>query len=351
MRAHQEPGLLRQSAAHNNNPGQSQGIALTPPSFQLNSNHAPIQRQGNAPTAIRDRATALQHLRQHFGVRDVRQGTTNDLIYSVHALRNYNRFPNVSRQQVAQLVQNLTIANSSFGSNPQHWQWLVNGFEHFNRVYGGTPNVQDIVLMHQQYELNRDANQNLRLVPKPNEGAFFSGGKMYIFDQVVNNGAGAWWPRGRSNPGTRGHMAPNRTAQQGIEENVVHELGHGMGEALVAASHTTLFTDYNRAVGWINVPQRGLGLYDIGANAVQRAIQNNQAPSRSFQIDASNWNNGNWIEQPISKYQTNDPGEDFAESVSAYANRRSLLQSRSPRRYQFIHSRRAQIRQALRQRT
>jgi hypothetical protein len=71
---------------------------------------------------------------------------------------------------------------------------------------------------------------------------------------------------------------------------------------------------------------------------VRDALQAGNEPPAQFLITKWNWNEGKWIEQPISQYSTTDPGEDFAEAVMAFLKFPQLLKDRSPRRFRFLET-------------
>src|SRR5437764_188114 len=65
---------------------------------------------------------------------------------------------------------------------------------------------------------------------------------------------------------------------------------------------------------------QGPQLFDAGVPAVRDALRRGQRPPVEFLITKYNWNLGKWIEQPISEYSTDNPGDDFAEAVMAFVN-------------------------------
>jgi hypothetical protein len=137
------------------------------------------------------------------------------------------------------------------------------------------------------------------------------------------------------------------TAQQGIGRVVTHELGHGLQEvahdpaAVGRAAGPLLMERYARAIGWRQVGSGGARewrLYDVGDPAVERALAGGGTPEEQYRITRDTWQRG-WHEQPISRYQVREgPFEDFPEAVMAYIANPTVLQQRSPHRYDFVRS-------------
>jgi hypothetical protein len=137
----------------------------------------------------------------------------------------------------------------------------------------------------------------------------------------------------RSSAAPAARRLPDRSA--GITYNIIHELGHGVGEA-ASNNGRQMFDRFNATVGWIGSPPV---LYDIGQADVQTAIANSTALPSQHIISSSRWNDLSVIEQPMSQYAVSGgPGEDFAESIAAYVQNPTVLEQRSPRRHQFIRS-------------
>jgi len=121
-----------------------------------------------------------------------------------------------------------------------------------------------------------------------------------------------------------------------IRQNIAHELGHGVAEAAMASQNLQTFRQYNAAVGWVGSPPE---LFDMGQQPVRDAIANNTPLPAQNKITPSRWNDPSVAEQPMTMYSViGGPGEDFAESVTAFIYQPSALQQRSPRRFNFIQT-------------
>lgn len=278
-------------------------------------------------------------MQQRFGVQSIRNGT---LAEQAASLTRHN-LPSAE-----DLLRPLWQPWNP-GSSAAIYQNIVDAFDRFQREFGAIPPVTEIKFFDMQYE--RDY-QTGALTPNPNVGADFGGTTMQVYRSATTRNFGL--PMGRStttpplNPpvavlGGRGTTpgAPiTLPLRQESEIRIItHELGHGVAQAAHRAN-PNIFNEYRLAVGWTlsNPPQ----LFDIGVPAVQTALQNNTTPPAQYQITIDNWNNPQWIEQPITSYMVTHPGEDFADAIMTYINNRPLLQNRSPHRFQFIDTRRSQ---------
>ena len=203
-------------------------------------------------------------------------------------------------------------------------------------------------------------------MPTPGTGADFGAGHLRVYRSGVASGAGGrkGIPIGRSTESGKyppvvaglggtgnepGAPIPLPTAGENTVRVITHELGHGLAEQAMAADQA-MFDQYRQAVGWADGR-----LFDVGIPEVRRALDAGAVPPHPIrvsrggrptvqptQITVESWNHPRWIEQPVSAYTvTGGPGEDFAEAVMAYINGRAVLAARSPVRFQFLQSHRA----------
>jgi hypothetical protein len=236
----------------------------------------------------------------------------------------------------------------------------LRAFEDFAQTFGGVPNVRQVIFFQQRYELN-DAHA---VQARPDVGASFGVGVLEIHQAVSrmqslptarSDVSGTYPPATgltyREEGTVPGAPLLIPTRAQSIERNIVHELGHGLAEA-VAGSIPALGLDpammrsYAWEVGWTSSALLGLtqpGLYDIGVPAVADAFRELRAPPVQYRITPERWNDPGWIEQPISRYMVSvSEGEDFAEAVRTFVEAPELLRQRSPHRYNFLEQHRAQ---------
>ncbi|BAZ37711.1 hypothetical protein NIES4101_36340 [Calothrix sp. NIES-4101] len=278
-------------------------------------------------------------MQQRFGVQSIRNGTFAEQAAS---LTRHNLPP-------ADDVLRPLWQPWNPGSSTTLYQNIVDAFDTFQREFGAIPPVSEIVFFNTYYE--RDT-QTGALTPNSDIGADFGGTTMRVYRSATTNNLGL--PMGRStttpppNPPvavlggrgtTPGAPIPLPSRQESEIRTITHELGHGVAQAAHRAN-PNIFNEYRLAVGWTlsNPPQ----LFDIGVAAVQTALQNNTTPPAQYQITRDNWNNPQWIEQPITGYMVTHPAEDFADAIMTYINNRPLLQNRSPHRFQFIDTGRSQ---------
>jgi hypothetical protein len=81
---------------------------------------------------------------------------------------------------------------------------------------------------------------------------------------------------------------------------------------------------------------------------VQAALQAGTVPPERYRITTGHWNDAGWVEQPVTEYTLARPSEDVAEAISMYVARPELLRQRSPRRFQFLDTRKAALQPHLR---
>jgi hypothetical protein len=235
------------------------------------------------------------------------------------------------------------------------YDWIVAAFDEFARRVGGVPPVQEVGFYDTDYGLDSTGT----LVPKPNVGADYGGGRMAIYRAVTTGrfplpigrsiAAGAYAPVGVAVGDIRGQSPgaplPLPTREQDVMRAISHELGHGLVETALTpraggpAADPTMMDDYRREVGWTagSSPM----LFDTGVPAVRTALASGTTPPATYQITEDNWNDPRWVEQPLTVYMVSAPWEDFPEAVMAYVNEPNLLLARSPRRYQFLYTRKA----------
>ena len=201
------------------------------------------------------------------------------------------------------------------------------------------------------FDVRYEVNKTTGLVEAdPSAGASFGHGQLTIYGAITKS---ASLPEGRSGvpfAGQQATLVPVASERQATERNIAHELGHGVAEMAVGSGKTGpdpgMLDDFRREVGWTSfrpatatsptVPER---LFDAGVSEVRAALQAGTEPPAQYLITKWNWNEGRWIEQPISQYSTTNPGEDFAEAVMAFLKVPQTLKQRSPRRYRFIETR------------
>jgi len=240
------------------------------------------------------------------------------------------------------------------GSSSMIYNYMVKAFETFGQSFGATPKVSKITFFKTAY--NRDPNTGI-ITPDGTAGASFGLTDLNIFEALTTLNHAI--PFARSITGKYAHApgivvtSPGSTPgapmavpsrSESVIRMIAHELGHGVQSAAMSlpdpksAPDTGMMDDYMSTIGWTKSPQK---LFDIGVPAVVQAISTGSTPPSQHEIKDSNWNHPKWVEQPMSRYSvTGGPGEDFAEAVMVYVTNPSLLKSRSPRRYGFIHNRR-----------
>lgn len=240
-------------------------------------------------------------------------------------------------------VQTGTFQDQAFGdmqqSNWQAWDpgassivynWIIDAFVNVEHVFGGLPQVKEIVFFAVRYERDNQGH----VVKDTTTGASYGLGRLTIYQSVK---------QGNRMLNLQGALE-SPTSEQAVERNITHELGHGIAETALnqrtdqpPGADPDLFKDYQRAVGWASDGK----LYDIQEQAVQDAFQNNALPPAEFQIKPENVATKTWKERPLTRYMATNPAEDFSEAIMAYINQPQRLQTLSPARYNFIHQRKA----------
>lgn len=304
-----------------------------------------IQKQSKQQTTTQSagmtRATFDQEVNTRFGITTVRNGTMQDQVLSV---QRYSRG--------ATLPTTIPGWQSwDPGSQSPQYDAILAGIQDLANAFGGIPPVNSITFYHDDYDF-----QGGNFVQQPNTGADYSAGILNIYHRFDR---GSSFPVARSTAqgnypavspvatGIQGSIPgapiPALTPHQSGRQTISHELGHGIAEAAHLAN-PNVFQDFNLAAGWHNGH-----LYDAGNIQVQSDLSQGNTPGVQYEITTANWNNPRWLEQPMSRYAVSGgQGEDFAESITAFAQVPSVLQARAPRRYAFIQSNIASWRAHLR---
>lgn len=213
------------------------------------------------------------------------------------------------------------------GSASEDYTSIIDGMEQMINGLGALPQVNTIIFFKIEYEPDTTTGVG---IPHANTGASFGAGELVVYEAFS----------GSTNPAAAISSAqgtPIRTQNRSgsISDTIIHELGHGVGEA-ASNNSPVMFQQYNAAVGWQGNPAV---LYDIGQPAVRAAIAAGTAIDAQYIITSARWNDATVSEQPMSRYAVQGgPGEDFAESIAAYITAPSVLRQRSPWRYQFINT-------------
>lgn len=289
-------------------------------------------------------AAAAARLRQRWGVTRVVEGTLADQAAALDRFRvGYFGSP-APRTDIQALLQAANWQAWSPASGSDLYVWLVEAFEQTEQTYGGVPAVQEIIFFQTDYTFLPPTAGGPALRPKPGTAADFGGGHMTIYQTGANAGVNPRLPSARSTPSGPAAMAtPDRRA--GFTFNIIHELGHGVVETVLGGPDPQMMAAYGAHVGW-----HGGRLYDGGVPAVQAAIAADHTPPVQHLITDRTWNDGRWVEQPISAYMATGLSEDFPEAIAAFAAQPALLRARSPRRHDFIAGRLSQFRPLLRRR-
>jgi hypothetical protein len=289
-------------------------------------------------------AGAAARLRQRWGVTRVVEGTLADQVAALDRFRvGYFGSP-APRTDIEALLQAANWQAWSPASGSDLYVWLVEAFEQFEQTFGGVPAVQEVIFFQTDYRFVPPAAGGPALRPKPDTAADFGGGHMTIYQTGANAGVNPRLASARSTPsGPAAMAAADRRA--GFTFNIIHELGHGLVETVLGGPDPQMMAAYGRHVGWF-----GGRLYDGGVPAVQADIAAGRTPPAQHLITSRTWNDGQWVEQPISSYMATDLSEDFPEAVAAFAAQPALLRARSPRRHEFLAGRLAQFRPLLRRR-
>jgi hypothetical protein len=230
-------------------------------------------------------------------------------------------------------------------SPPSGWATyrnILQGVAAFAAGFGGLPKIDEVVFYDAYYDV--DANGQ---VVTANVGADYGAGILRIFSTAVKADPR---PAGRSGvpyAGRQAALVPTTSEQAAVGRTIAHELGHGVLEAAIGAAKQgpdpEIINEYCLVAGWRQYrpatptsPAVKPRLFDAGVQQVRDALNDDKDPPEAYHIKTDHWNDGSWIEQPITKYSTTDPTEDFAESIMAYLKFPDVLKARSPRRFEFI---------------
>ena len=312
---------------------------------------APAPDAGSSQPAKTPLATFTATVSSRFGVNDVHVGTQSEQRASVTPGGALGTAPPTAT------LPNWQPWEPEAAAYPE----IIGAFDDAAKAYGGLPNVNTVVFFEVDYQWDSGSGAFVAL---PTTGASFSAGKLTVYHAASRRPP--MLPVARSDPSGRypdvvvgdkpGGGAPRRYASpaESIRRTIVHELGHGVQEAVIggaakAGPDPAMLADFALAVGWwppggATMPQ----LYDIQDPAVAAAIAKQQAPTKT-PITTSDWNDPKWGEQPISGYSLTGPFEDFAESFMAYVYASAVLKARSPVRWRFIDGRKAKWTPGLRQ--
>jgi hypothetical protein len=276
------------------------------------------------------RTTFDQEANTRFGITTIRIGTMREQIQEFmrtnHGITTPANLPNWQSWDP--------------GAQSPVYDSIIAGFSDFSTATGGIPPVTTINFFRVAYDpVNGVPAQNTRI------GAEYGGGILNIYYGFDNR---AFFPNARSAVGAQypaafggtvtqpagstGAPIPYLTQDLRARQTISHELGHGLMEAAYQAN-PNVFRDYGLAAGWHNGH-----LYDAGVGQVQTDLTGGTQPNAQYEITQANWNDPQWIEQPMSRYSLSGAHEDFAEAIAAYVQIPTVLQARSPGRYAFIHS-------------
>lgn len=277
-----------------------------------------------------DFATAVAR----FGVATVREGT----------LENQVELLNASGDGVGDVLTN-DIREHHFpwspwspGASSATYASIAAGLEDFGHAAGGLPPLEEIVFF--EYPIEPLTLEGRPRVRRGQAAAEFGDRKLLVYKNTELQARDKVVPTRRDRPGGAS-PAPRASQDEGVRRIITHELGHGLPQLAferardAGRANRLLVEEYKARVGWVG---RGdaAQLYDIGAPDVEQAVGRGEQPDPRFEITAERWDAG-WVEQPVSRYSVRGgPGEDFAEAVMAYVERPGSLQTRSPRRHEFV---------------
>ncbi len=294
-----------------------------------------VQRKGPATQTALTEAQARTELQTHWGVGRVDAGTIAD--QEQHMRTNSMQYFG-SPTPPANLGALLAAASWSTwkpAGTSSMWGDLVRAFQDLAKAFGGIPPVREVLFFKTDYVYDAAAPGGPALKASNQELASFGGGQYAIFEAATYQGTLMPLAQGKSVAGS-----PPPVGSRPVPFTLVHELGHGLVEAIQSQVDPDMLRKYQQEVGWFQGR-----LFDAGVQSVRTAIQNNTAPPSQYEITAANWSDAGWQEQPVSKYSLDGPWEDFPEAVAAYVRDPAMLLARSPRRHAFV----ARIAAALQQ--
>ena len=228
------------------------------------------------------------------------------------------------------------------GADSEVYDWILAAFVSLARSFGGVPSVQDLSF----YETDFKPDDHGVLVPDHDVLAEYGGGHMAIYHSAVTRATMNVRPTGRSTGATAAPLEA-LTAEAGVKDTVVHELGHGIVETALTshppanAPDPAFMSDYRREVGWTT--GEPAQLYDIGVEEVRTALAAGNTPPAQYRITEDNWNSTRWSEQPLTSYMATHPSEDLPEALANFVSRPDLLRARSPHRFAFLDARRVML--------
>lgn len=296
--------------------------------------------EGDKEQKVTTRTQAEAVLKQRWSVGKVTEGTQQDQVDEIRIMNSQDLKAESPTPDIAKMLDEADWQAWSPPDGSSVWGWLIGAFEDFAQAFGGVPEVQKIVFYETSYEFVSSARGRPKLEPARSEHASFSGGQLLVYHAAESGARKRGLPTGRTKKSRKETKLRKATTKAGFGLTMVHELGHGLLEAKIRddikndESAKAFMKEYKQHVGWYS----GL-LYDAGVEEVREAIKKDEVPSYKHRI-TGRWGAGQWQEQPITEYMTSRPDEDFAETVAVYVTRPKLLEQRSPRRYEFIHSRR-----------
>ncbi len=227
------------------------------------------------------------------------------------------------------------------GSSSSTYTWIVEGFQNFEKTFGGIPPVNKIVFFEVEYKQDSQGHA----VPQPGILSSYWRGTLTIFKGITTSN----YLRIAENDFIKPADA------EAVHGNIAHELGHGISEISLdqtgtgpAGQDPQLYVDYQKAVGWTTtVPPQ---LYDIQAPGVKEALEKGAPPPAEARITQNTWLDAKLKERPLTVYMVDNPSDDFSEAVMAYVNHPDTLKKFSPARYKFIDERKAKWGPAAKQR-
>jgi len=285
------------------------------------------------------RSTFDSMMQSHFGINRVFNGTQSD----------QERYLRSASGNSSLIFAPASWTDWNPGADSEIYAHIVNALRAFTETFGGIPSVIEIGFFDVRYAYDHATSS---VVLETNAAAAYGGGTLLVYR--IASSVAKKLPSARSDTAAAPLPMPSR--QETITRIITHELGHGMVEIGLTPTGATasggsapdpqLMNDYKTAVGWSSgsAPR----LYDIGVPAVRTVIEAGGIPDTRYLITRANWNQPNWVEQPVSAYMTTHPSEDFPEAVMTFVASPELLRSRSPRRFQFILQRTARLAPFLR---
>lgn len=217
------------------------------------------------------------------------------------------------------------------GSSSIIYDWIVEAFAKFEKTFGGSPPVKEIVFFFTHYE-----KKDGKAVEDPDTPASYGRGQLTVYSSIIKANQIFNLQETLDFP----------TGEQAVKHNIAHELGHGISEIAMdqpgvgpAGQDPQLYVDYRKAVGWTSTAP--FQLFDIQAPGVKDALDQGVQPPADTRIDKSNWYFARWKERPLTWYMTDNPADDFSEAIAVYVNDPARLNKFSPARYKFIDERKA----------